>query len=306
MWAEENEGEDMRKVVVFDSGWGGEVVANYLAQELSVAEIVRVINWGRRIYAGNELDVGAVAECLEPYIGKVDLIILGGYGVGTVLPLLERGYPEQAFVAPSVNYEKILNVRQYPERVAILMNATVRKSALLQEIRTKLPYSTLILPECMHWEELIDNNMMTEAVVRAELAWDFEVQEDWRERTNISKKQSVEFSPLDVLAESSPEKQALMRAIRSFGQAAEQASREEKATAVAVEQLRKESSAGFKERMRIKPDLVLLLNTHFWDIKPEIERILGWRVRVLDFREKLLHDVCVALKLRGVDGKRPK
>lgn len=77
---------------------------------------------------------------------------------------------------------------------------------------------------------------------------------------------------------------------------------------ITVEQKRKEEEEAGEivDCGTLKPDVVLLLNTHFWEVKAELEEIFGWRVRVLDFREKLLHDVCAALKLRGVHGGRAK
>ena len=35
----------MLKVVVFDSGFGGELFADYFEEEMPVVEIVRVIDW---------------------------------------------------------------------------------------------------------------------------------------------------------------------------------------------------------------------------------------------------------------------
>jgi len=293
--------------VVFDTGWGGELVAGYLARELSVVEIVRVIDWGHKIYSGMALDIDTVMQFLAPYIGQVDVIVLGGYTVGVMLQALRSAYPEQIFVAPSINYDKILRARQYPEKVAVLMNDTVRASRMFRELREKLPYSTLILPECANWEYLIDNNLMTGEIVRTELAWDFETC-PIRElpASRVRREQGAEFAPLEILATKSLEKRALMQAIQNFGAAAQQASLAEKRAAKATELAQKKCLASDTDRVRTKPDLVLLLNTHFWEIKPEIEKSLGWQVRVLDFREKLLHDVCAALKLRGVDGKRAK
>lgn len=60
------------------------------------------------------------------------------------------------------------------------------------------------------------------------------------------------------------------------------------------------------EAERIKSDAVLLLNTNLWDRKEEVEIIFGYNVRVIDFRQKLLRDVCASLNLLGVDGKRSK
>lgn len=297
----------MRRIAVFDTGWGGELVADYLARELSVVEVVRVIDWGHKVYSGLALDIDAVIQCLVPYIGRVDAIVLGGYTVGIMLQALRSAYPEQIFVAPSINYDRILRTRQYPGKVAVLMNDMARESRMFHELREKLPYSTLILPECANWEYLIDNNLMTNETVRTELAWDFEMcPAKELSASRMQREREVEFSSLDILAERSSEKRALMRAIQNFGVAARQVSLAEEYAAKEAEWAQKECLANDSNRVRTRPDLVLLLNTHFWEIKPEIEKSLGWQVRVLDFREKLLHDVCAALKLRGVDGKRPK
>lgn len=56
----------------------------------------------------------------------------------------------------------------------------------------------------------------------------------------------------------------------------------------------------------IHGDVVLLLNTNLWELREDIEKLFGFNVRVMDFRQKLLHDVCAALNLLGVHGERSK
>lgn len=294
----------MRKIVVFDTGWGGELVADYLMEELEVVEIVRVIDWAHKVYIDHETDIDEVASCLEVYIGSVDLIVLGGYRVGTLLYKLRERYPEQAFLAPGINYDKILNARRYPEKVAVLASSAMSNSDIFGELRQKLGRSMLILPDCDGWEELIDSNLMTRDVLRTELGWDFETQANRRYLGKSA--EEVKFSAFEMLAERSLEKRSLMQAIERFSSAARQASLEEAEALAEIEYAQTKALSENSEKKPIRPDLVLILNTHFWEIKSDIEAVLGWRVRVLDFREKLLRDVCSLLKLRGVDGKRPK
>lgn len=242
----------MLKIVVFDGGWGGEVVANYLEEELGVVEVVRVIDWKNTPY--DEKNVEEIAnfaeENLRNYFGKVDLIVLGGYAVGLAKKLLHERHPEQKFIGPEINYDLILRARCEPEQVAILAGKTIYDSLVRAEVREKLPYSTLILPDCGGWEELINEDLMTKEILQAELAWDFVLQKQGKNTGQIN--------------------------------------------------------AGDSTRKKLKPDVVLVLNTHYWEIKEKIDEVFGWKVRVIDFRQKLLHDVCFALKLRGVDGKRSK
>ncbi len=254
----------MLKVVVFDGGWGGEVVANYLEEELSVVEVVRVIDWKNAPY--DEKSVEEIAEYaeenLQEYFGKVDLIVLGGYAVGLAKKILRERHPEQEFISPEINYDLILRARCYPEQVAILAGKTVYNSLVRSEVREKLPYSTLILPDCGGWEELINEDLMTKEILQAELAWDFILQKQKQKR--------------------------------------------EKLSSVAVNGDGSIGSDMMVARKKMKPDAVLILNTHYWEVRESLEEVFGWKVRMIDFRQKLLHDVCFTLKLRGADGKRSK
>lgn len=249
----------MLKVVVFDGGWGGEIVANYLEEELGIVEIIRVIDWKNTPYDEKSAEeiAGLAEENLQKYFGKVDLIVMGGYATGLAINRLSEKHPEQTFIGPKINYDLVLRARAYPEKVVVLAGKTVHNSLVRTETREKMPYSTLILPDCGGWEELINEDMMTKEILRAELAWDFVLQKQKQKLQS-----SLNDEPGNVNVEYT--------------------------------------------RTKLKPDVVLILNTHYREIKENLEEIFGWRVRIIDFRQKLLHDICFALKLRGVDGKRSK
>lgn len=53
-------------------------------------------------------------------------------------------------------------------------------------------------------------------------------------------------------------------------------------------------------------DVVLLYGANFLDFKDEFERIYGWGVQVVDGFAGVLREICQALKLKGLDGKRSK
>ena len=53
-------------------------------------------------------------------------------------------------------------------------------------------------------------------------------------------------------------------------------------------------------------DLAVIVNTHFWEIRHELTHILKWQTTIIDQERELTHDICRALRLRGVDGKRNK
>lgn len=290
----------MLRIVVFDTGWGGELVADYLAREIKVVEIVRVIDWRQGGYgACTQSEIcRLVEESLTSYIGTVDLIILGGYVVSLAMDYLRELYPEQRFVGVGVNYDLILRARKYPEEIAILASPLRDGIILQEELQENLPYSTLIVPDCASWEQLIDDDLMTEEILREELGCDFVLQERRVTTAPIIPAKKLAESAHKIAVKNDPKCSMLLAAIEKFESAANAAAREEDSV------LRRDTVAA--QSGRLSPDAVLLLNTHFWGLKPELERLFGLNVRVIDFREKLLHDVCLALHLRGVHGKRAK
>ena len=67
----------MMKIAVFDSGFGGELFADKLEEELPIVEVIRVIDWrNAKKLQNNPLKSRAIIKkALKPYINKVDLII---------------------------------------------------------------------------------------------------------------------------------------------------------------------------------------------------------------------------------------
>lgn len=247
----------MLKVVVFDSGYGGDVVADYLSRELGVIEVVRVTEIDLSLENGSLSEICRFSKAhLCSYAGKVDLIVLGGYVVSLALEFLKTEYPQQKFVSVGINYYRILNSRVFPDQIAIMADKALFEVVVRQEVCQELPYSTIILPDCSGWDHLINEGQMSTEILRADLEPHFLL------RPNCNR----------CLLPSSPIKPAKPP---------------DKTTL-------------------LKPDVVILLNTHFWSIKSEFEELFGFRVRVIDFRQKLLHDTCRALNLLGVDGCRSK
>lgn len=252
----------MLKVVVFDGGWGGETVAQYLANELQILDILRVIDWENAPYEEKDTtEVCRLAElALLDYIHKVDLIVLGGYSAAMALEYLRQKFPKQKFVAVGINYYRVLKTHHYPNRITILMNSPLLQTSLKEELKKNLPYSTLSIPDCSGWEELTNSGEFSIEIMRADLNGYFLLRPPKASKKDPAPKLKDAYNTEEI----------------------------------------------WPEEERIKSDVVLLLNTNLWDRKEEVETIFGYNVRVMDFRQKLLRDVCVELKLLGVDGRRSK
>ena len=91
----------MLKVVVFDSGFGGELFADYFEEEMPVVEIVRVIDWrnAEGYLKGPKTARKLALEAIRPYIGRVDLIIIANQLVSiTSLRYFQRKFRRQKFI----------------------------------------------------------------------------------------------------------------------------------------------------------------------------------------------------------------
>ena len=90
----------MLKVVVFDSGYGGEFFADRLEEELPVLDVIRVIDWRNadKILTNPKEARRIAKEDLRPYIGKVDLIVFANHLLTvTSLKHFRRKYKNQRF-----------------------------------------------------------------------------------------------------------------------------------------------------------------------------------------------------------------
>jgi glutamate racemase len=117
----------MLKVVVFDSGFGGELFADYFEEEMPVVEIILVIDWR---HAENHLKGPRAArkltrEAIRPYIGRVDLIVFANQLVSvTSLKYFRRKYRGQKFVGLGLKEPE----RFLPREVLVLTTQAVAKT----------------------------------------------------------------------------------------------------------------------------------------------------------------------------------
>ncbi len=91
----------MLKVVVFDGGFGGELFADLLEEEVPIIEVTRVIDWrhAEALNSGMRMARQVAEKALAPYFGKVDLIVLANHLLAmTSLKYFRKKYPGQKFL----------------------------------------------------------------------------------------------------------------------------------------------------------------------------------------------------------------
>lgn len=154
----------MLKIVVFDSGYGGEVFADKLEEELPIVNVIRVIDWrNAESFLKNPRAARQRAmEALKPYIKRVDLIILANYLLtATSLKYFQRKYKEQKFCGlklpcPNNNLKR--------PTVALTTKALAKTLNYHNYLfRLKRKVDTICLDD---WPALIDDGELEEEVVR--------------------------------------------------------------------------------------------------------------------------------------------
>lgn len=227
----------MHKIVVFDSGWGGELVADHIQSELPFLDIIRVIDWPHAPYHhySHPKILSLIEAALRPYWSRVEAVVLAGYIPSLVHQALQLHHPEIKIVPMRLEN---LRWKYGPVKKTLLLADSRLKSPpnsyprLYEHLQTKS--TEIITPNCDHWTKLIDEGLITDCdpTLSPYLA------------TNTSHHNRI--------------------------------------------------------------DAVFLANTHFWLLEPHLIDLLGWQITVIDGRRELMHDLCRALGLRGVDGERNK
>ena len=160
----------MLKIAVFDSGWGGDIVAQDLEENLAVVEVIRVIDWRNAPYASkSRRKICRLTElALKPYIGKVDVIVIASFEAQCAVRYLKARFPLQKFVTMCWPHEWLSGERQHT--IMILTGEKVKHSWEYYLWRRQFKGKKLIEPVCDHWTPLIDEGVMTRKILQRELA----------------------------------------------------------------------------------------------------------------------------------------
>ena len=162
----------MRKVLIFDSGWGGELFANYLEEELAIIEVVRVIDWKNGPYCqyNEEVICRLAEESLKRYIGKVEVIVLASYTITVAaLEYLRERYPNQKFVGFDLRLSRMLRRTAMNKKVMILATEMVRESLEYGVERQRLDRFEVVEPNCEKWLQKTNEGKISEELIRKEL-----------------------------------------------------------------------------------------------------------------------------------------
>ena len=166
-------GAFMLKVLVLDSGWGGEMFADYLEEELMVVEVERLIDWRQGAYA--ECGYREIRERAEKnlakYIGKKDVIVLASYALTVAaLSYLREKYPWQKFVGFNLCLSQKLKRLREGKHVLVLTSLVVKDSMEYSDERGRLKRFKLTEKCCQDWEKKVDDGEFSREFLAKNLA----------------------------------------------------------------------------------------------------------------------------------------
>lgn len=158
----------MLKVVVFDSGYGGELFADKLEEELPVVEVIRVIDWRNadKLLQSPKTARRIAMAALERYIGRVDLIVFANHLLSiTSLKYFQKKYKDQKFIGLLLKTPDTYINR----RTIILTTKAVYRTAVFYNFahRLKRNVQTVCLDS---WPALIDDGELTTEIIATDLA----------------------------------------------------------------------------------------------------------------------------------------
>ena len=156
----------MLKVVVFDGGYGGELFADKLEEELPVLKVIRVIDWRNsyKFLKSPRAARKAAREALRPYIGRADLIIFANYLLSTTsLKYFRRKFKNQKFLGL-----KLPELTTYVSRPTVALTTKALAHTISfhnYKFRLKRKIETLCLDS---WSNLIDDGELTDNMIYRE------------------------------------------------------------------------------------------------------------------------------------------
>ncbi|MBR3252581.1 hypothetical protein IKF84_00710, partial [Candidatus Saccharibacteria bacterium] len=156
----------MLKIVVFDSGYGGELFADRLEETFPIVEVIRVIDWRNadKFLKSPKKARREALDALRPYIGRVDLIVLANYYLSTTsLKYFSRKFKNQKFLGL-----KLPELDTFMRRPTVVFTTKALARTISYHnyiFRLKRKATTVCLD---HWLPLIDDGELSEQMIREE------------------------------------------------------------------------------------------------------------------------------------------
>lgn len=157
------------KLGVFDSGIGGEAVAEQLRSDFPEAEIIVVNDRAHLPYGDRTLDdvVTLTDVAVQPLLDTdCDIIILAcNTATAAAIEILRGRYPQQLFIGLEPMVKPATKMTK-SGTICICATPATLSSERYKKLKQKYQGETTILePDCTNWAQMIEDNKVNEAEI---------------------------------------------------------------------------------------------------------------------------------------------
>ena len=153
----------LKTVVIFDSGFGGELFADYVEEKVPIFNVIRVIDWrhASEINKSPRLARKHALKALRPYINRADAIVFANYLLSmTSLKYFRRKFKNQTFIG-----FKFPKPRRHQTALILATHALTKTFAFKRKT-----FMRKIIPAIYDdWPVLIDDGELNSILVHREL-----------------------------------------------------------------------------------------------------------------------------------------
>lgn len=156
------------KIVIFDTGTGGRLFADYFGRVYPNIEIETVIDGDHSPY-GDKSDAEIfklTAAAISDYIGRVDAIVLAcNTATAMAIDKLRTKYPNQIFIGfePMVKTAAKLTKTG---KVMVLATSATKRADRYKRLKAQFPEIVIIEPDCDAWAAQIDSGVLSQQNIK--------------------------------------------------------------------------------------------------------------------------------------------
>lgn len=152
------------KIVIFDTGTGGELFTQYYQRFNPKAEVLTVIDKDNSPYGGkNEDEIFELTDrAIRKHVGKVDIIVLAcNTATAVAIDKLRSKYPKQVFIGFEPMLKTAAKLTETGKVMVLATNAT-KNAKRYKDLKSRFSEVCVVEPRCDSWAVLIDNGAFTQ------------------------------------------------------------------------------------------------------------------------------------------------
>ncbi len=161
------------KIGVFDSGIGGEAVAQALRRHFPNASIILADDRKNAPYGSKDQQeiIDLTIEAVKPLLdARCDIVVIAcNTATTSAMPSLERRYPDQNFIGIEPMIEAATK-QSKTSKICVCATPATLRSLRYEELKNSHGKDAVFIePDCHDWAQMIEDNDVNESIVSERL-----------------------------------------------------------------------------------------------------------------------------------------